>query len=698
MLKQRINRTISRTFNSTYRLTSSLPSLPSFQRYVHQITPTHPPPFFSSAGSVTPNHININGDHSINTTSSTSSSNTADEAIETMSLEQLVSQLYDGSWSGHDTINALERFTRSRFDIVRDLRSLSEKDWRDLHLQSSIERAIRLYLLSTARVEEYATRMNLPAETEYKEDLLRSPLYRSSDLGKPLPHSPHACSVCLPTWRHVIGYEEGTEEVISAMACGYPRFFIHPYVSRLFEVCARQFAMSEHETCFAFPSLESAMRCATFLQAKIGFGVSARAVPLGQTGVHAVVFRKNLRLPVRLYWQHFGDIISSRYAWDLLHGTVAKPQPGLKHTIKERIASQFTECAPHDVYLYPSGMSAISKGLQMAQVLNPGVRSVQFGFPYLDALKVQTVFGPGAVFYPRGDEADIDDLATRLKHEKFSAVLVEFPGNPLLSLPNLPRLSALLRPHNIPLIVDDTVSSFGNLDILPYADMITSSLTKWFSGAGDVMAGSLILNRNSPFYGDLKAWQNMRYEDLFYEEDARVLERNSRDFNSRLAQVNETTRVVTEFLSKHPAVKTIYSPLNQTAVWGSQTYSADNAPNSLSIKSHPALKTQASPGFGGLFSIVLHHAEETSPIFYDNIEVSKGPSLGNNFTLCCPYTLLAHYTEIDWAESVGIDKHILRFSLGLEDPKELCDRFDRALQSIQPVLERRQKQQQVATS
>ena len=27
----------------------------------------------------------------------------------------------------------------------------------------------------------------------------------------------------------------------------------------------------------------------------------------------------------------------------------------------------------------------------------------------------------------------------------------------------------------------------------------------------------------------------------------------------------------------------------------------------------------------------------------------KGPSLGTNFTLACPYTILGHYLELDWA-------------------------------------------------
>ncbi len=33
---------------------------------------------------------------------------------------------------------------------------------------------------------------------------------------------------------------------------------------------------------------------------------------------------------------------------------------------------------------------------------------------------------------------------------------------------------------------------------------------------------------------------------------------------------------------------------------------------------------------------------------YDR-QVAKGPGFGTNFTLACPYTLLAHYTELEWA-------------------------------------------------
>jgi cystathionine gamma-synthase len=68
-----------------------------------------------------------------------------------------------------------------------------------------------------------------------------------------------------------------------------------------------------------------------------------------------------------------------------------------------------------------------------------------------------------------------------------------------------------------------------------------------------------------------------------------------------------------------------------------------------------------------------------TPAVYDAMEFCKGPSLGTNFTLVCPYTLLAHYDELDWAESCGVDQHLLRVSVGLEPAELILERMGRAL-------------------
>ena len=45
-------------------------------------------------------------------------------------------------------------------------------------------------------------------------DLLKHPLWQEKDLGAPLPDNEFGVSVCLPLWKHVIGYEEKDPEIV----------------------------------------------------------------------------------------------------------------------------------------------------------------------------------------------------------------------------------------------------------------------------------------------------------------------------------------------------------------------------------------------------------------------------------------------------------------------------------------------------
>ena len=82
--------------------------------------------------------------------------------------------------------------------------------------------------------------------------------------------------------------------------------------------------------------------------------------------------------------------------------------------------------------------------------------------------------------------------------ERMAAVFAEVPSNPLLSCVPVDALADRLRAAGIPLVVDDTVATVVNLDALAVADLVTTSLTKAFSGVGDVIAGALTLNPRSP--------------------------------------------------------------------------------------------------------------------------------------------------------------------------------------------------------
>ena len=120
-----------------------------------------------------------------------------------------------------------------------------------------------------------------------------------------------------------------------------------------------------------------------------------------------------------------------------------------------------------------------------------------------------------------------------------------------------------------------------------------------------------------------------------------------------------------EVLREHPAVAKIEYPKYRTP----ENYRAFQRPDA---------------GYGGLFSMLLKNPEQNSPAFFDALAIAKGPNLGTNFSLCCPYTILAHFNELEFVERCGISRYLLRVSVGLEDPEWLNSQFLRALSVLNP--------------
>lgn len=209
------------------------------------------------------------------------------------------------------------------------------------------------------------------------------------------------------------------------------------------------------------------------------------------------------------------------------------------------------------------------------------------------------------------------------------------------------------------------------------ADIICSSLTKIFSGRGDVLAGSIVLNSHSvPFDSpsasasdsassavltsraaaravQLKSIIKGLNLPSLYIADAVTLEANSRDFVSRCKLVSSNGKALADWLRVHPSVKALH-------------YSTGEEYESVMRLVPGTDRRSEDAGYGCLMSIVpVDSIDEKA--FYDALEVAKGPSLGTNFTIACPYTLLAHYTELPWAAGFGVDSRLIRVSVGMED-------------------------------
>jgi cystathionine gamma-synthase len=484
-------------------------------------------------------------------------------------------------------------------------------------------------------------------------DLLLNPLCDPGDLGAPIPDSSHATSVCLPRWQDNVAYEEGDPDVVNALRAGYPRFVFHPLTADLARTCADKFGAAH---CLVFPVLSAARRCLQFIDDEPAAHIHEF------DSVYAVAMSESQLLRAKQYWQHTGEGVSSRLAEAVSRQTRAAADDAVLTILRERIAG-FTDTSPDDVYLYPSGMTAGFTAFRSVQRIFPNHKCVQFGFPYVDTLKVLEKFGAGAHFFSQAGDAELDRLTSLLDSgERIGAVFCEFPGNPTLQSPDLSRLRELADRFDFPLIVDDTIGTFANVRVLPPADILTSSLTKHFSGGGDVMGGSVVLNPHGRFYDRLKSWFETDDASFLYHDDAVCLEANSRDFAERMITFNANTAGLCDWLSGQPQIADIYYP----------KYLDDGY----------AAFRRSGGGFGSLFALIFEDPSRNAPRFYDALRVCKGPSLGTNFTLASPYTILAHYHELDFAEGCGVSRYLLRISAGLEELADLKGRFAAALDTL----------------
>ena len=468
------------------------------------------------------------------------------------------------------------------------------------------------------------------------------PLCSAEDLGAPIPDSTHAVSVCLPTWADVIAYEEKESRVIDRMRTGYPRFFFHPLIQKV----RAALEPKPGRDVLPFACKEAARECVALAKGK--------AVEVD--GLWAAYFPEE-NLPIaRAYWQHAGRILSSRAAEDWLTARkLAAPDAAVELTLRERLAG-WSGAPAQNISLHPSGMAAIYAAFRMATSRRPQHRTVMFGFPYTDTLKIVSKFGAGVEFFPRGDAQDLSALAKLLAGEEIAGIFCEFPSNPLLNVPDLPALHGLAKARGIPIVVDDTIGTIFNVDVLPHTDFIATSLTKAISGEGDVMAGALTVNPHGLFSGTLPSTA----PGGIYARDLEVLEENSRDFPERMQIANRNALELARFLAAHPAIENVWYP---------------------GINPSPVYEQLRKPdgGYGAVVSFLPRHAAQNTPRIFEALRLSHGISLGTSYSLVCPYVQLAHYHELAWAKDCGIDPYLLRIAVGTEPWGDLKARFATAL-------------------
>lgn len=424
-------------------------------------------------------------------------------------------------------------------------------------------------------------------------------------------------------------------------------------------------------------------------------------VPLEQISIR--VFDINVRLYVVLfpmpmmpkvipYWQNTGVGISSRLAEEnmkhieLLHEVADDSPPpsyqlcAAQSTLQERIAAlmnraptgppRATSVSPDDVFLFQSGMASIYC-VHEYLLSKYNAKTVLFGFAFHSTPHVFEDFGPGYKFLSVGSAAEIDELERFLKEEakegrKIQAVWTEFPSNPLLTVPDVGRLRELADEYGFFLIVDDTVGSFCNVDLLPVADIVVTSLSKSFNGYADLLAASAVLNPTSRRYTELKTLFKEKYHNDFYNLDAEQLERNSRDYMSRSVILNGNAAALAAYfqpltLDPTSCVKKVYYPSTDTSITNYTPYMRQPTPD-------------FTPGYGCLMSVEFENMDATIS-FLEHLNVHQGPHLGAHLTLAMPYTKVLYGLKLKDVEKEGLRETQVRVAVGLEDTGELVETF-----------------------
>ena len=492
-------------------------------------------------------------------------------------------------------------------------------------------------------------------------------------LGQRIPASPHAVSCSLPRMRDVRGYEEKDPETMRQLTSGYPRFVVHPFARKLADHFVATTPLLADRTVW----LTSSARMAAALAEFLGEGAHKHAFA-GDT-LHGVSHPVSPELHGRAktYLQNVGGFVSSREAEDHLVRLRLLPAAHPEETFAGDAAAEVRRVLhtavrgvnAADLLLTNCGMSAVHAAFGASadlQAARGRTLWLQLGWLYLDTIAILKRFTrtPADYVYIR-DPLDHDAIVRLF--EKFgpriAGVIAEVPTNPLIQTPNVPALARLCRQHGAHLLLDPSISSVFDLDVLEHSTAVVSSLTKYTASEGDLLAGFVAVNPSGFDAAELRKRIAAQLEPLYARDLARLAAQIGQT-PEVLKTIHANTAKVAAFLEKHPKVRDVYWALRP-----------DSRENYLQI-------ARAPDAVGGMISFTLRRSLET---FYDRLRLPKGPSFGMKTTLICPFMYLAHYDLVTSAAGIAelaasrLDPDLLRLCCGTEPAEEIIAALDEAL-------------------
>jgi cysteine-S-conjugate beta-lyase len=338
-----------------------------------------------------------------------------------------------------------------------------------------------------------------------------------------------------------------------------------------------------------------------------------------------------------------------------LHGTPTT------FTLEERIAT--LEGGKHCI-LTPSGLAAIAN-VDMA-LLHSGD----------EVLIPDNAYGPGkaladaelrnwGITHQFYDPMNPADLQARIG-ERTKLVWLEAPGSVTMEFAPLAQLAQVCRDRGVVSALDNTWGAglaFNGFDA--GADIVVQALTKYPSGGGDVLMGSVV-TRDDALHLKLKL-AHMRIGWGVSGNDAEALLRSLPSLHLRYAEHDRSARQLAAWLKARPEVVQLLHP----AFEGSPGHQ------------HWRALCGEQGAAAGLFSVVFDARYTPAHVdaFCDALKLFKlGYSWGGPVSLVVPYDVRPMRSERlgTWSHA-GV---LVRFSVGLEAVEDLRADLEQALGAL----------------
>lgn len=330
--------------------------------------------------------------------------------------------------------------------------------------------------------------------------------------------------------------------------------------------------------------------------------------------------------------------------------------PNQEYLAKKIAALEHTEAA----LIFGSGMAAISH--MFLAFLQKGDHLVVQNTLYGGTVNfIKEEFPKYGIEYTFTNDYRVEDFEAVIQPNT-KLIHIETPSNPLLTITDIKAIAKLGKAKNILTSIDNTFASPVNQNPIDLGiDMVMHSATKYFGGHSDICAGAVA---SSQEHID-RIWNvSKNLGGSLSDMTVWMLERSMKTLGLRVKAQTKNAMKMAKWLNKHPKIAKVYYP---------------------GLKSHPEHKLAKSQmkGFGAMLSFELVDGLNAYQ-FQKLLKLIKSSMslAGVESTVISPHLTSHALLTQEERDKVGISDRLIRFSVGIEDVKDLKRDIDNAITAL----------------